>query len=409
MKRSTAPWITAIAATALMVVPVAGWAQEPAPSTPRPSTEQPAADRSQPDPAQEHLRQAKEALKDIPAASLTGTTKNRITELTNHLSTLEQASAPADARKTVAEMDRILTELIGTENTTGAPTAVGTSGRTGANAPRATETRPAADVTLDEATRAKLMEVRAHITAFAASMGGAMAPTPKSEDTPAASAAPSANPATPTEPAAAQPDPASAAAQNPTPNPPAQNPPAQNPPAQSPTPEQNPASPQPTPPASAAQGAAPSGQVDPETVKRHLTAARNSLSQLTQLPQAAQLTGDARAQVAQLISNFNELITTNTNWRASFDKVQANLTSLIGDQKAATTAESAAAAAAPPAAQPATPPAAQPETPPAAPPAGAPEAVGTSGTMTIDPAIRQKLVEFRAHLAEFEKAASGAK
>ena len=31
---------------------------------------------------------------------------------------------------------------------------------------------------------------------------------------------------------------------------------------------------------------------------------------LTQLPAAAQLTGDARTQVSQLIANFNELITT---------------------------------------------------------------------------------------------------
>jgi hypothetical protein len=120
--------------------------------------------------------------------------------------------------------------------------------------------------------------------------------------------------------------------------------------------------------------------VDPETVKRHLTAARDSLSQLTQLPAAAQLTGDARTQVSQLISNFNELITTNTEWRASYAKVQANLTALVGDQR---TDESPA------------------------PTAGTAGAVGTSGTTALDPAIKAKLVEFKAHLAEFEKAAGG--
>jgi hypothetical protein len=118
--------------------------------------------------------------------------------------------------------------------------------------------------------------------------------------------------------------------------------------------------------------------------KQHLTAARDSLSQLTQLPAAAQLQGEPRTQVSQLIMNFNELITTKENWRASYDKVAANLTSLLGPE----TAE----AAAPPA---------------AAPPAGVPGAVGTTGAgaATLDPAIRAKLVEFRTHLSQFEKAA----
>jgi hypothetical protein len=119
--------------------------------------------------------------------------------------------------------------------------------------------------------------------------------------------------------------------------------------------------------------------VDAATVKRHLTAARESLSALTQLPAAAQLSGDARTQVSQLITNFNELITTNTSWRAAYDKVEANLNALIGERTDA----------------------------PAAAAAGTPGAVGTSGAVTIDPTIRAKLVEFRTHLAEFEKAASG--
>jgi hypothetical protein len=120
-------------------------------------------------------------------------------------------------------------------------------------------------------------------------------------------------------------------------------------------------------------------------VKRHLTAARESLSQLTQLPAASQLTGDARTQVSQLISNFNELITTNTEWRASYAKVQANLNALVGDQRAD---ESPAPAPTPGA-------------------AGAAGAVGTSGTTGVDPTIRAKLVEFRTHLMDFEKAAGG--
>lgn len=140
-----------------------------------------------------------------------------------------------------------------------------------------------------------------------------------------------------------------------------------------------PAQPPATPPDAAPPAQPAAGQVDTATVKRHLSAARESLSALTQLPAAAQLTGDARTQISQLITNFNELITTNVDWRAAYAKVDANLTALIGERADAS----------------------------AAPAAGTPGAVGTSGAPTIDPAIRAKLVEFRTHLTEFEKAASG--
>jgi hypothetical protein len=151
---------------------------------------------------------------------------------------------------------------------------------------------------------------------------------------------------------------------------------------QAPTPQEpaSPSSPSPSSPA-AQQPASPStGQIDPETVKRHLSAARDSLSQLTQLPAAAQLAGDSRTQVSQLITSFNELISSNSDWRGSLTKVQSSLSSLIGDQR---TDESPAPAA------------------------GTAGAVGTSGTTTLDPSIRAKLVEFRTHLAEFERAAGG--
>ena len=103
---------------------------------------------------------------------------------------------------------------------------------------------------------------------------------------------------------------------------------------------------------------------------------------MTQLPAASQLTGEARTQVSQLIANFNELITTGSNWRASYAKVEANLNALLGSQS---TDESPTPAT------------------------GTPGAVGTSGTVSaaLDPAIKAKLVEFRNHLKEFEKAAGG--
>jgi hypothetical protein len=122
-------------------------------------------------------------------------------------------------------------------------------------------------------------------------------------------------------------------------------------------------------------------QADQDAAKQHLTAARNSLSEMTQLPAASQLTGEARTQVSQLITNFNELITTSTEWRSSYTKVQANLNALLGS---ATADESAARTS------------------------GTAGAVGTSGTVAVDPEIQAKLIEFRSHLDKFEKAAEGA-
>jgi hypothetical protein len=162
--------------------------------------------------------------------------------------------------------------------------------------------------------------------------------------------------------------------------------------AQTPTTPQQPAPTQQTTPTPQTTSAQPSAekpaadaQVGAATAKQHLSEARDTLSQLAAMPEAARLQGDARAQVSQVITNFNELITTQTNWRAAYEKLDANLSSLLG-----------------PDGQSATPPA-----------TGVPGATGTSGTTPaassqIDPAIRAKLVEFRTHLKEFEKAAGGA-
>jgi hypothetical protein len=144
---------------------------------------------------------------------------------------------------------------------------------------------------------------------------------------------------------------------------------AQDPPAQPPTSQQQP------PPSAPAQ--APQQSASEDAARAHLTAARNTLSQLTQLPAATQLQGETRAQVAQLINNFNELITTPADWKASYAKVEGNLNALLG------------AGAEEPAR-----------------PAGTPGAVGTSGTKpSLDPAIRAKLMEMRTQLDQFEKAA----
>jgi hypothetical protein len=149
--------------------------------------------------------------------------------------------------------------------------------------------------------------------------------------------------------------------------PPAQPPATAQPPTQ---PEQAPARPANEPTAANESNA---GQ---EAAKQHLTAARNALSQLTQLPAAGQLQGDARAHVTQLINNFNELITTKADWRAPYAKVQGNLAALMGPASADEPARASGVAG----------------------------AVGTSGAAsTLDPAIRAKLMEFRNHLDQFEK------
>jgi hypothetical protein len=116
----------------------------------------------------------------------------------------------------------------------------------------------------------------------------------------------------------------------------------------------------------------PAAQADASAAKTHLSQARETLSALTSMPEAAKLQGDARAKVGELISNFNALISTPSDWRSAYGKVDANLASLLG-------------ADAPP-----------------------DQPVGTSGSAALDPAIRAKLVEFRTHLKAFESAAGGA-
>jgi hypothetical protein len=131
----------------------------------------------------------------------------------------------------------------------------------------------------------------------------------------------------------------------------------------------------------AASAQTPDTKVDAAASKRHLSAARDTLSQLTSMPEAARIQGDARTQVSQIISNFNELITTQSDWRSAYAKVDTGLTTVLG-----------------------------PEAPDPAPAvSGVAGAVGTAGSAAanLDPAVRAKLVEFRAHLKEFERAAGG--
>ena len=193
-----------------------------------------------------------------------------------------------------------------------------------------------------------------------------------------------------------QPSSASPQSTSPQSTPPAETTPAPSTPAQSSTPGAQGAT-------AAQPGGAAAPQVDSEAAHKSLVAARDALNQLTQLPAASQLSGEARTQVQQLITNFNELITNTTDWRASYTKVAATLTTLLGPD----TADAQAAAATPTA---------------NATPTATPGAAGTTGTaaatgaaagtagaasVQLDPAIRAKLVEMRASLNEFQKASGG--
>jgi hypothetical protein len=380
MKRSTARWTTTLAAAALLGLPVGALAQT-TPSSTQPPTSTSAPAEAQ-NPADDHLRQAEQALNDIPAASLTGRTKSKVSELKRHLTALQTAAAGATTGSAsasdknswsthLAGADKALNDLLGPASTD-ASEPTGTTGTTGT-----TGSSSAAAMDLDDQTRAKLTEVRTHLTAFAASVSGAAgAPSESTVDPSAASAAdPTGSAASASSPATAETSStAGAASSMGTTGSASSQPPATATGSENQTQSQS---------ATAADPQASAAQVNPEEAKRHITAARESLSQLTQLPAASQLTGEMRSHVSQLISNFNELITTNTEWRASFDKVEANLDALIGSQ---TTDEPAAPAT-----------------------TGTEGAVGTSGTSTgLDPAIRQKLLEFREHLHSFEQAAGGA-
>ena len=345
MKRSTARWTTAVAAAALLAVPSSGFAQSAPPQTPPAAS----AQATQPSTPQEHLRKAEEALAAIPATAITGQDKTKINELKQHVNKLQTMSASgkpaAGWDKEVASIEKTLTQLIGPASGAAATGTAGTAGKAAGSA------------TLSAEARSQLDIVRTQVTAFAAAAGKGDDPAPEAAASTAAEP-PMQTTMTSAPPATAASGTAGAVGTTGT-----------QPPAQAT--EQ----PQQTEPQN----------VDPDAAKKHLTLARNSLSEMTQLPAAAQLTGDARTQVTQLISNFNELITTNAQWRDSYAKVQGNLTALIG---AETTDESAARATA----------------------AGTAGAVGTSGTAgAIDPAIRAKLVEFRSHLDKFEQAAGGAK
>ena len=419
MKRWTSTW-AALVVAGFLVVPGTGFAQTPVAPTAPATTTQDKAEQGTP---QEHLERADAALKSISPTAASGKAKSQISELKKRVNALQKltannpsgaAAAPTGAKTEKADAkgaskwaaeaaaaDKILGELLADTSATGAASATTPIGSNPTGTTGTSPSKATAAVTLDEETKAKLTTARASLTAFATAMSGSAPPPP-------ATTSPSAQPAAASTaaPAAATPTAEPATPASPTPPPPTQpaTPPAA--PAPSPQPTTQPPT-QPAEPATPAQPLASTTQAptdpaaaqpkpDADGAKRAMTAARDSLGEVTKLPAAQQLSGELRTQLTQLIANFNELITTNPEWKASYAKVDANLTALMGAQTAdeSTTAPAAATAGA---------------TGTAGATTSAAGAVGTSGTTTttLDPGVKAKLTEFRAHLKEFEKAANG--
>ncbi|CAN5818746.1 hypothetical protein BH24ACI4_BH24ACI4_13380 [soil metagenome] len=113
-------------------------------------------------------------------------------------------------------------------------------------------------------------------------------------------------------------------------------------------------------------------------VKRHLTAARNTLNEIAKLARTAQLNEDARVQLSKIISNFDELARTGVRWRTSYSKVESDLNALIGGESAVG---------------------------PSPAKRGTAGAVGSPGIVELEPTIKAKLIAFRSQLNAFEEAA----
>lgn len=332
------PWLTAAAIAALTTAPAA--AQQPAstPQAPQPQQEQtqPATSTQS---ADDHISKAKAALDGIPQDAVTGPAASKIADVRRQLSALEKAS-PKTWATNVTAIDKAITGLT-------------------------------ADAAISADVKAKLEEVRTHVTAFAASKSGTASPEAAPPAAPPSATPP---PTTPTAPPPSQPPPPA----QPQPAPPTQPQPS-TPPPTTPT-EQTP--PQ-QPPAAA-------GQPDQSAARQHLSEARRVLSEVTQLPAAAQLQGEARTQVAQLITNFNALITAQSDWKDKYNAVEQSLNTLIGASAGSAVAGTTGST-----------------TPP--PPTGTSGTTATAGgAMTVDPAIKTKLEEFRKHLTAFNAAAGGA-
>jgi hypothetical protein len=155
---------------------------------------------------------------------------------------------------------------------------------------------------------------------------------------------------------------------------------------------QQPSGQQPSGQQPSSQGQSNQGGGNQEAVRQHLADARTALAELTKLPEAAQLQGQQRDQVASLISNFNSFATATTDWRSKYEVVDQGLDEMIGsgDKPAAASAPSSADTSAAPSSTGST--------------TAAGDTAASAGTGGFEPAIAAKLQEVREHLNKFEEA-----
>ena len=157
------------------------------------------------------------------------------------------------------------------------------------------------------------------------------------------------------------------------------------------------------------QGGSGGSGADQEAVRQHLSAAREALAELTKLPAAAQLQGEQRQQVAQLIGDFNAFATATTDWRPKYDTIDRELDQILGlggsTGMSGSASGSASGTGASGSAGASTGTTADASTAGAS--GNASGAVGTSGAAAagaLDPTIMAKLREVRTHLDGFEEA-----
>jgi hypothetical protein len=393
----TSPWPTVLGTAALIALPVLAAAQSGQASTTGSQASQPKAqsDRSYPvgsGAATQHLTEAKQVLDGISRSAVTGPNASKLNKIRREFAALERSYSAnpsttpgASAKKSAAghwntqlmALDRDLTALLGpsTENTS-ASSATGSTSTTESGA-TGTSGTPAGSPSssLDPNVRSQLEEFRKHITQFAAAASGT---EPSGEMSSSSSSSMGSTSATgssmgstsstgsTTEPTAGSTSSSSTSQSNPT---------STSSQTSSATGE-----------ATQAQSGQPVGtsgtQVDAAAARQHLTEARQSLADLTALPQAQQLQGDTRTQVSQLISQFNQLITTQDDWRSAYEQVNGTLTSLLNSPSASSSSTSQGAV-------------------------GTSGSASASGSANVDPAIRAKLEEFRTHLQAFYDAAGG--
>jgi hypothetical protein len=144
----------------------------------------------------------------------------------------------------------------------------------------------------------------------------------------------------------------------------------------------------------AQQSVTEQGQKDEAAARQALLQARESLAELAKSPEAAQLQGQPRTEVSELITNFNALLSAESGWYEQYKLVMQNLYNVLGPASADETATGTTGSTT------------------------SGSASGTSGTTgstagTSDPAssgevpaaLRSKLVDFRQKLTEFGRAA----